>query len=167
MNYCVIIHNRKTINKSQRRKYSDRFFDTMALYKRCSRCGKRIAVGSSCTCTNKRHTATRRQVSDKENKFYSSAEWKKLRQQAIDYYFALDIYSYYKNNLIEFGETVHHIIPIREDFDKRNDIKNLIFLTESNHQRIHELMKKSEAEKIKILNELKMLQNRFAVEFYA
>lgn len=163
---CVIIHNRKTINKSQRRKHSGRFFGTM-LYKRCSRCGARIAVGSSCTCVNKRYAAERRQETDKENKFYSSAEWKKLRLQAIDYYFALDIYSYYKNNLIEFGETVHHIIPIREDFDKRNDIKNLIFLTESNHQRIHELMKKSEAEKMKILKDLKMLQNRFAAEFYA
>lgn len=105
-------------------------------------------------------------MSDKENEFYSSQEWKKLRQQAIDYFFALDIYSYYKYGIIEFGETVHHIIPIRKDFSKRNDIKNLIFLTESNHQRIHKLMKKGEAEKIKILNELKMMLNRFASEFY-
>lgn len=139
----------------------------MALYKRCSRCGKRIAVGCSCTCTRKYSTEQWQAVSDKENKFYSSQEWKKLRQQAIDYFFALDIYSYYKYDIIEFGETVHHIIPICEDFNKRNDIKNLIFLTESNHQCIHELMKKSEAEKTKILYELTMLKNRFAGEFYA
>lgn len=138
----------------------------MPIYRRCSRCGCRIELGNKCSCVNSRHAEQRRIVSgDKENRFYFTSEWKKVRQAAIDRYFGLDFYSYYTENIIEFGETVHHIIPLKDDWNKRINKKNLIFLTESNHQRIHTIMKRNEAEKQKIIKELKMLVNRFTAEF--
>lgn len=140
----------------------------MPIYKRCSRCGRRIEVSSKCSCVDKRYAEQRKAVNkDRENKFYFTQEWKDVRQIAIDRYFALDIYSYYIDGIIEFGETVHHIVPLKDDWNKRIDIKNLIFLTESNHQKIHSMMKQSEAEKRKIIAQLEMLVNRFRTEFYA
>lgn len=54
----------------------------------------------------------------------------------------MDIYSYYILQRIEYGHTVHHIVPIKEDWSKRLDVNNLIYLTESNHQAIHQLLEK-------------------------
>lgn len=123
-------------------------------------------MSGKCTCISKRYVEQHKAVADsKENQFYFTKEWKVARQVAIDICFGLDIYSYYIENIIEYGETVHHIIPLKDGWNKRIDIKNLIFLTESNHQKIHALMKQSEAEKQKIITQLKMLVKRFRAEF--
>ena len=137
----------------------------MALYKRCSRCGKRLPYNGNCSCSSKRYKDEDiYNQGDKTKKFYKSRSWQKAREQAIAATYGLDIYSLYELGIIEYGATVHHIIPIREDWDKRNDINNLIYLTDSNHQLIHALLaeKSSHDEIIRKLMEIK----REFSEFY-
>lgn len=40
---------------------------------------------------------------------------------------------------IEYGFTVHHIVPLINDYSKRLQQSNLIYLTESHHRLIHRL----------------------------
>ena len=133
----------------------------MALYKRCSRCGKRLDYGSKCTCSSKRYKDEDRYYQDsKSKKFYKSQMWQKAREQAIAATYGLDIYSLFEHGIIEYGTTVHHIIPICEDWSKRDDINNLIYLTDSNHQLIHALLDDASSHD-KIIKKLIGLKNKF------
>lgn len=75
----------------------------------------------------------------KYNKFYKSAEWERLRQVAIarDNGLCQRCLEY---NTITPAHTVHHIIPVKDNWDKRLDIDNLISLCPSCHQIIHKLL---------------------------
>lgn len=77
----------------------------------------------------------------KYNKFYKSKEWIKGRQLAIvrDHALCRDCLD---RDVITPYNTVHHIIPIKEDWSKRLDIDNLICLCESCHQKRHKSMKR-------------------------
>lgn len=72
----------------------------------------------------------------KYSKFYRSKEWNKIRQVAItrDHGLCQDCL---KENRITPYDTVHHIVPIKEDWSKRLDIDNLVCLCESCHQKRH------------------------------
>ncbi|MBU6137338.1 HNH endonuclease [Clostridium tertium] len=76
----------------------------------------------------------------KYNKFYKSKEWNTVRQLAIvrDHALCKDCLD---NNVITPYNTVHHIVPIKEDWSRRLDINNLICLCESCHQKRHSSMK--------------------------
>lgn len=76
----------------------------------------------------------------KYNKFYKSKEWNTVRQLAIvrDHALCKDCLD---NNVITPYNTVHHIVPIKEDWSRRLDINNLICLCESCHQKRHNSMK--------------------------
>ena len=134
------------------------------IYKRCDRCRKRLPPGTKCTCTNQRHKEYDRYARDKKaDDFYHSRQWDKAREDAIAYYNGMDIYSYYILNKIEYGDTVHHIVPLKEDWSKRADKDNLIYLTESNHQQIHKAMREGQHDEI-----IKLLQGaaeRYRREF--
>lgn len=77
----------------------------------------------------------------KYNKFYKSREWIKGRQLAIvrDHALCRDCLD---KDVITPYNTVHHIVPIKEDWSKRLDIDNLISLCESCHQKRHKSMKR-------------------------
>lgn len=136
----------------------------LLLYKSCPRCGKRIEVGTKCNCQNKRYKEEDKYKREsREKKFYSSVAWQRVRARAINRYNGLDIYSYYIFQRIEIGQTVHHIIPVKECWAKRFDVNNLIYLTEENHQRIHKLMRESDSDKVKTM--LKTLIVKFCLEF--
>lgn len=66
----------------------------------------------------------------------------------------MDIYSWCKYGRIEAGSTVHHIIPLKDNYDKRADICNLIYLTEENHRAVHALYDESEEKKVQVQQEL-------------
>lgn len=52
----------------------------LQIYKRCSRCGKRILSGTNCSCYTDRHKQYKKERTDiKEQKLYNSSEWKKIR----------------------------------------------------------------------------------------
>lgn len=113
----------------------------MPIFKRCSYCGKRIRSGTVCECEKRRHKEYD-QVKDKKLKaFYSSSSWQMTRKQAIERYNHLDIISYFEDERIEYGETVHHIMPVKDDWERRYELDNLIYLTEQHHQRVHEEMR--------------------------
>ncbi len=120
----------------------------MPIYKRCSYCGKRIRTGTTCECAKRRHKEYD-QAKDKEIKgFYSSRSWQSIRQRAIEHYNRLDIISYFEDREIVYGETVHHIIPIKEDWTKRYELDNLIYITEQHHQKLHEAMRAGKTEEV-------------------
>ena len=66
----------------------------------------------------------------------------------------MDIYSWYKYGRIEAGRIVHHIIPIKDDYSRRLDLTNLIYLTDANHKAVHALYEESEQKKAEVQQEL-------------
>lgn len=67
----------------------------MPIYKRCSRCGKRIQSGSRCPCQKERHREYDRYSRDnKSKKFYDSAEWQRIRENVLDIDQYIDVYMY-------------------------------------------------------------------------
>ena len=136
----------------------------MPIYKRCSRCGKRIPTGTNCACQKRRYTEDKHTKDDKYKLFYKSKLWIKARANAIDFYDGVDIYSLYILNCLEYGHTVHHIIPLKECWQRRADLTNLIYLTESNHQTIHNIMAQGEKQKQEMFFLLFSLIERYKKE---
>lgn len=77
----------------------------------------------------------------KEWNFYRTGEWEKLRDDLLDKYNHIDIYIYYTENRIVKANTAHHIIEVKEDWDKRLDIDNLFPMTDGSHTTIHIMYK--------------------------
>lgn len=138
----------------------------MPIYKRCPRCGKRIPVEQVCGCEKKRHKEYNTFRTDtKEQKLYWSDDWDKAKAAAVWQCCGVDLYSFYVKKKLETGQTVHHIIPLKDNWERRLDLGNLIYLTEENHQYVHKKMKESEEEKEKIIVFLFDLKKRFNQEF--
>lgn len=139
----------------------------MPIYKICGRCNQMIPSGTTCKCyaSYRKRRYKEYDISRGENKytqFYKTKEWLMIRDKAISFYDGLDIYSYYKLHLIEYGRTMHHIVEMKEDWAKRLDLDNLIFLTESNHRIIHKRMQEENKEMVR--KELKELIKRWKEE---
>ena len=120
------------------------------IYKRCSKCGKRIPEGTTCPCIiqmqqrmkklrDKDYDTNRR---DRQSKaFYESKEWKRVRDGVLlldDY---IDVYLYVTTGEIVPADTVHHIIPLKDDWSRRCDVDNLISLSQGSHGIIEGLYK--------------------------
>lgn len=135
------------------------------LYKRCSRCGNRLAYNSVCRCKARYKTNSDAYKSPEEKKFYKSRAWQSMTDIVKSKFNFIDIYSYYILNKIEVGKVVHHIIPLDEDFNKRLSLDNLIYLTEKNHRTIHNLMKKSPEDKEYVQQLLLALIEKFNTDF--
>lgn len=73
----------------------------------------------------------------------------------------MDIYSWYVLGRIEVGAIIHHIIPIKDDYNKRFDIGNLIYLTYENHILIHQIYSQSVEQKAQMQKELMELIRRW------
>lgn len=102
--------------------------------------------------TNKAYDKHKR---DKKSKaYYSSHEWEKVRALAMTKYNHLDVYEYYINKRVVQANTIHHIIPIKEDWEKRNNLNNLIALSETSHNLIHRLYKSNQNKATELLKEL-------------
>lgn len=115
----------------------------MPIYKRCSRCGQRIPSGSTCPCIKARHKEYDRYSRDRKKKqFYDSSEWRACRQAAIEADGGIDVYLFMEEGKIEAADTVHHIIPLQDDWQKRIDINNLMSLSHETHSMIERMYKK-------------------------
>ena len=137
----------------------------MAIYKRCSRCNKRMLTGTRCSCYKERHKEYKKYRTDiREQRLYSSKDWESIKDKVKSIYKGIDIYSYYIQETIEEGQTVHHIEPVKDNWNRRFDISNLILLTESNHKYIHRLMDKSKEDKNSIQKLLYSLVERYYEE---
>lgn len=115
----------------------------MTIYKRCSRCGKRLLTGTECSCKSNRHKEYDRFSRDKKSKrFYDSKEWEVARMKALELDEGIDVYMYMTEREIVNADTVHHVIPLRECWEKRNDVDNLMSLNSDTHSVIEKMYKK-------------------------
>lgn len=69
--------------------------------------------------------------------FYRHEPWLSVRQQVLNRDNYIDQFELVENDRIIPGNTVHHIIPLRERWDLRADIRNLEVISKSNHNREH------------------------------
>ncbi|AWZ48446.1 hypothetical protein C3495_06280 [Clostridiaceae bacterium 14S0207] len=104
---------------------------------------------------NKQYDKYIRHDKDKKyTKFYHSNEWNDLREDVLITYNGIDIYSYYIENKAVTANTAHHIIELKEDWDKRLDKDNIFPLNDFNHKKIHALYKKDKKGTQRLLREL-------------
>ena len=118
--------------------------------KLCPVCNKKIPYADKycieCTKTkadrqadsNKHYDKTVRKNKDNKvyDSFYHSTLWLKVRKVAVirDYGLCQDCL---KDNIVTAYNTVHHIDTIKNNFNKRLSIDNLICLCEEHHQERH------------------------------
>ena len=109
---------------------------------KCDNCGRFLPVNRKCGC---------RPDKFRHEFFYDTYEWKKARELCRKKCLGLDLYSYFVLNKIEYGRIVHHIVPLEKDYSLRTAQSNLIYLTDSNHMKIHELYMHDFENTVKIL----------------
>ena len=107
------------------------------IYKLCTSCGRKIPEGTTCPCQKIRRSESNRlydkhQRDRRSTAFYNSAEWGRVRQRVLDLD-KIDVYLYMTQGRVVPADTVHHIIPLKEDWGKRLDINNLMSLHHDTH----------------------------------
>lgn len=112
---------------------------TAMITKICPRCRAKVPTGQMCGCVKRDRTNPLGEYSAEIKKFYLTDDWIRARNKCISACFGLDIISLFIERKIEYGFTVHHIVPITKDYSKRLIQSNLIYLTESHHRSIHRL----------------------------
>lgn len=135
----------------------------MALLKKC-RCGMNIPYMDKgcpeCIVEMDKNTKDRYKKysmyrNDKrEQKFYNSNEWKEKRLKVISFYNGIDIYELYTTGNVIPGHTVHHIIPLKDEWNKRLVTRNLIYLSEENHKKVHMMLRDDYKGTIKLLDDM-------------
>jgi 5-methylcytosine-specific restriction endonuclease McrA len=123
----------------------------MPIYIRCSRCGKRIPAGTKCTCRTYRHREYDMYRDSRSKRFYDSEEWRRTKQRVLDLD-GMDVYEYMTTGRIIAPDTVHHVIPLRDDWSLRCDPSNLMSLAASTHSRIEQEYRRDKQKMIKKLS---------------
>lgn len=119
------------------------------LKKLCPKCGKIIDAGQRyCPDCQKIYEAMRKErhrrykhnrPDIREQRLYTSKEWQAIKKFIIGKYNGLCLWSYYMEDRIVPMDTVHHIVPVKDDWGMRLDIYNLIPLDHRVHEHIHKL----------------------------
>lgn len=129
----------------------------MPIYRRCSRCGARYETGSKCPrCDLSTSSAERYRTYDKyqrdkdAKKFYDSDDWKAARAYALELDGGWDVYAYMTSGKLIPADTVHHVIPRKDNKYKALDPSNLMSVSAASHAAIEHLYNnnKQAAEKI-------------------
>ena len=125
----------------------------------CPYCHNIIQYGNNCKCIDKhnkiRHKEYKKYRTDnKEQVFYNSKDWIRIRDYVRIHYNSIDVYVLYKTGRVECGDIVHHVVEIKDNWDKRLDVNNLIYVSSSTHQYIHCKYSQGKKEKEKMQNEL-------------
>ena len=127
----------------------------MPIYKRCSRCGQRIPSGSTCLCAKSRHKDYDRYSRDNRSKqYYSGKVWELTRASTLEEDGGIDVYLFMTEGRIELADTVHHIIPLRDNWSIRNDITNLMSLNHDTHSMIEQMYRKDKNGTQRILQDM-------------
>ncbi len=77
----------------------------------------------------------------------------------------LCLYSYYVDKEVKYCNVMHHIIELKEDWDKRLDIDNLIPLSDKVHKIVHRAYDRSTKDKKQIQELLRELKRKYEKEF--
>ena len=118
----------------------------MPIFKRCSRCGRRLPTGSTCPCLKRRHQEYDRYSRDKKSKdFYSGKEWEIAREAALDADGGIDVYLYMTQDKVVVADSVHHIVPLKDNWSLRAELTNLISLHHDTHSQIEAMYKRDKA----------------------
>ena len=73
----------------------------MPIYKRCSRCGKRMEAGKRCPCLKARHKEYDKYSRDKKSRqFYNGKEWEARRAEALETDGGIDVYLYMTQGIV-------------------------------------------------------------------
>lgn len=115
----------------------------MQIKKRCAKAGCRAIIPVTETYCDKH----KRQVSKEYDKrrwllderimaFYHSKEWKETRKLVLIRDHGL-CQICLRNGHIKKGNIVHHIVEVRQNFDKRLDMNNLETICQSCHTKLH------------------------------
>ncbi|WP_038601833.1 HNH endonuclease signature motif containing protein [Peptoclostridium acidaminophilum] len=78
-----------------------------------------------------------RRVKDRRfTEFYHSNEWSKARRMRLMFDAGV-CQECIKHDKVTMADVVHHIVEIKDDWDKRLDMNNLVSLCHSCHNKIH------------------------------
>lgn len=150
----------------------------MTLMRLCARCQRPVPAGQRYCDDCQKTMDQRREESDKirhqlyndrrtdqrEQKFYKSKDWETLRIYLANKYHGLCLVSYVRDHRIVPFYTMHHIIPVKDDWSKRFKVSNIIPVSESIHQRIeyqYRNGKKTETQR-ELIEILKTWNQKFA-----
>ena len=119
----------------------------MPIYKHCSRCGKRIEAGTTCQCLKDRHKEYDKYSRDRRSKqYYNSGEWEAVREHVLQLDEGIDVYVYMTQGIVIRADTVHHIVPLKENWNLRSNEDNLISLNHDTHSMIEQQYRKNKNE---------------------
>lgn len=116
------------------------------IWKRCSRCGRRVEEGKTCTCRVGRSTG--RKKAEGIRKEYHTEKWKYFRDVALKRYGHIDLYALYHDGVIRPADRIHHIIPVLDNPDRFYDTENHFPCSDESHHEIHWRMKREGKEKV-------------------
>lgn len=112
----------------------------------------------------RRYDTSVRHVRDAElTAFYHSQTWIKLQPVILAKYHKLDLWAYYVDHAIVSAEMVHHIHPVRTNWEDRFSVGNLIPLSHRNHGLIERLYKTDEHEETQ--RKLLQILRKWDIEF--
>lgn len=146
----------------------------MALKKLCSYSGCRELVTYGILYCDKHKTIAELEIKQRhkdykdrrtdviEQRFYKSKEWILKRDYIKSKYYGMCLYSYYIEGKIVPADVIHHIVEVKEDWNKRCEDENLIPLSDSAHGLIHDKYKQDKEGTQKLLRDL---IDRFIKEF--
>ena len=121
----------------------------------CSLCGREVEQGKTCECLKQRTKEYDCEHRNKASKaFYHSQSWR-LLQEAVKAraHYADEYIMHYEHRLIE-GRIAHHIIPVDERPDLALNPRNIIYVSDRTHKRIHDAYQKSAEDKREMQSKL-------------
>lgn len=137
----------------------------MVLKKLCPRCNTLIDIRERyCEKHQKQYEQyqkdrqkdyRKRRTDKRESNFYCSKEWLQLKDHLKIKYKGMCLYTYLVEDRIVPADEYHHIEPIKDNWDKRLDVYNVIPLSYAVHRKITALYKTNKKEATqKMLREL-------------
>ena len=115
----------------------------------CNRCGKVLPVGERCTCITPYKKDYNKFKRDKKiERFRQSLEWIQMRRQIMERDGRLDQYLLHTTGELKAGFSVHHIIPLSENWELRLEPSNLITLSDDTHSVIEYRYKTKQKENL-------------------
>lgn len=107
----------------------------------------------------------RGRVDKREQLFYNSKEWIQTRDTIKSKYKGLCLYSYYILNQIVYSDYIHHIDTIKDNWNRRLDTNNLIPISASIHQLVHDKYNNNKNDKEHMQSVLYGLLDKYKKEF--